>query len=99
MKGGGLRGSRRSCLEVYLLGQHFAAKSYAAIQGNGGKVGASPTLMLRPGSQGGCEAGKCALNQADKRVVETNSLQAGAIFRALGAQLQELHDTHEVLTY
>src|ERR1700739_930714 len=55
-------------------------------------MGATRALLFGPGSQAGNNPGKALIEEIQKREVGADDLQAGTIFGAIRAQLEDLHD-------
>jgi hypothetical protein len=85
-------------LAFHLLGEHAAAESDAALEGDGGKVSAAAALGFRPGLHGRNQPRNGCAHETEKAEVSADSLNAAAIFRTLGTKLQELHNASEVFS-
>jgi len=82
---------------IHLLRQHVPAEGDAALQGDRGKVGAVAAFRFRPGPHRWDNPRKGRAHEAQQAEIGANGLDAVSVFRALRAELQELHNTFEVI--
>ena len=84
-------------LGVDLLGEHVAAKGNAPLQSDGSKVGTVSSLGLGPSFHGRNKSSDSGSQKAQHAEISADGLDALAILRPFGTQMQELHHAIKVL--
>ena len=85
--------SKQGRLEFDLLGQHFTVQGNATAEGYSRKMGATCAFFLGPLAHWGEDFGKAPIEEIQEGVVGADNLQAGTLFRAVWAEMKDLHDT------
>jgi len=93
--GRGVTGQR---LRFDLLSEQVAAEGDAAIQSNGGKVGATAAFALGPAANRGRDAPANCLQEVKHSEVSANRANLTAIFGPIGAEPEELDHPTEVFS-
>ena len=80
-----------------MLGKHVAAEGDAPFQGYSREVRTMSSLGFRPGLHGRNQSSDGRANEAQHAKISANCLDPVPVFGPLRAQMQELHDTVEIL--
>ena len=88
---------RCDLLRFDLLSEQVAAEGHAAVESNGGEVGATAGFPLDPGANRWSNATNGRLQRVEHAEVDADGPNLAAVLRPVGAQQEELDNPMEVL--